>query len=235
MCCFLDSFCHCDWSPSWIVLLHQRHVDPIRVVEIHVEQSGRQLRSPSMFPALSSKIILGLDTIPLVNKMEGIGVINVLLWAWNRSWLSFPDAINLLLPVEASINYLGRVEVGKSPDKVVVGPNCIGQALTIMLPHDNFIRVLLHCLLLLLSISPSLILLCCPHHVDLPLVPANQCHDVSHVDRVYRDTMALPFEVVKHDVVEVDPLLKGCSVLMLGVKILITSASVGPDKELVCP
>ena len=48
-----------------------------------------------MFPALSSEIILGLDTIFLVNEMEGIGVINVLLWAWNRSWLSFPDAINL--------------------------------------------------------------------------------------------------------------------------------------------
>ena len=191
--------------------------------------------SPSIFPALSSKIIIGLDTIPLVNEMEGIGVINVLLWAWNWSWLSFPDAINLLLPVEAFLNYLGGVEVGKSTDKVVVRPNFIAQALTIMLPHDSFVGVLLHCLLLLLNISPSTVLLCCPHHVDLPPVPADQCHDVSHVGRVHLDTMALPFEVVKHDVVEVDSLLKGCSVVGLDVQILITSASVGPDKEIICP
>jgi len=188
-----------------------------------------------VFPALSCQIILRLHTIPLVNEMEGLGVIDVLLWAWNWGWLTFADAINLLLPVEAAIDYFGGVEVGKSLNKFVVRTNCIGQALTIMLPHYSFIHVLLHCLLLLLSISPSLILLCCPHHVDLPLVPADQCHDVSHVGRIHCETMALSFEVVKHDAVEADPLLKGYSVLILDLQILISSASVGPGKELVCP
>ena len=45
--------------------------------------------------------------------------------------------------------------------------------------------------------------------------------------------MAFPFEVVKHDVVEVDSLLKGCSVVIFDVQILIRFASVGPGKELV--
>ena len=127
------------------------------------------------------------------------------------------------------------MEVGQSPYEVVVGPNCIAQGFSVMLPHCSFIGVLLHSLLLLCSVSANSILLCTPQYVDLPLVLTNQCHDVSHVSRIYGDTMTFSSEVIKHDVIEVDPLLKGCSVLMLGVQILISFASAGPGKELVCP
>ena len=103
---------------------------------------------------------------------------------------------------------------------VVVEPNCIAQGLCIMLPHYNFIGILLRFLLLCCSVCVSSILLCSPRHVDLPLVMSDQCHDVYHVGRIHCDTMAFPFEVFKHDVIKIDSLLKGCSVLMLGVQIL---------------
>ena len=44
---------------------------------LHVEQSERRLWAPSMFLALSQKIILGL--LLLVNEIEGTRVIDVLL------------------------------------------------------------------------------------------------------------------------------------------------------------
>ena len=100
-----------------------------------------------------------------------------------------------------------------------------------MLPHYSFISVPLRSLLLFLIVISSSILLCIPHHIDLPHVMANQSHDVTH-----GDTMTVPFEVVKHDLIEIDPLLKGRSVLMLDVQILISFASVlGPNKKRVCP
>ena len=136
---------------------------------------------------------------------------------------------------EAFINYLGGVEIGKSPYEIVVKPNCIIQGLTIILPHYSFAHVLLHSLLLYLSVSSSSVLLCCPYHFNLPLVTANQCYDVAHVDRIHHNPIAFPFKVVKHDVIEVDLVLKGCSVLMLDLQILINFASVGPNKELVYP
>ena len=46
--------------------------------------------------------------------------------------------------------------------------------------------------------------------------------------------MTFPFEVVKHDAVEVDPLIKSCDVIMLGLQILVKSPCICPDKELVC-
>ena len=104
-----------------------------------------------------------------------------------------------------------------------------------MLSYYSFISVLLHCLLLCLSLSSSSILLCCPQYVDLPLVMSNQCHDVIHVGRIHCDVIVLPFAIFKHDVVEVDPLLKGCSVLMLDLQILIRCSSTCPDKYIVCP
>ena len=104
-----------------------------------------------------------------------------------------------------------------------------------MLPHYSFVCVLLHSLLFCISVSSSSVLVCSPRHVDLPLVMSNQCHDVTHVCRIHCDTMALPFEVVKHDVIEVDPLLKACSVSMFDVQILLSFASVCPEKEYVCP
>ena len=142
----------------------------------------------------------------------------------------FPAGCHLSLPFEAFINYLGGAEVGKSTDKVVVRTNWISQWLTVMLPHYNFISVLLYPLLLFLIIRASSVLLGCPHHVDLPLATSNQCHDVTHVSRIHGDKMALLFEFLKHDAVEVDPLLKGCSVIMFDLQILIRFASVGPDK-----
>ena len=117
------------------------------------------------------------------------------------------------------------MEVGKSPYNIVVGLSYIAQELTIALPHYSFIHILL-CSLLLLSVSSSFV--CSTHDVDLLLVMSNQCHDVVHVDRIHGDTMSLLFEVVKQDVVEVDQLLKGCSVIMLDVQILISFASTGP-------
>ena len=148
----------------------------------------------------------------------------------------FADAINLPLPFDAFINYLWGVEVGKSSYKIIVGQNCITQSLTVMLLHCSFICVLLCSILLFLRVSSSSVLLCSPHHVDLPFVTPNQCHDAPYVGRIHGDTMTFPLKVFKHDVVEVDPLLKNCSVLMLGVQILVSFASiVGPDKELLCP
>ena len=149
-----------------------------------------------MCPALSSQLILGLCAIPFVNEMEGLRIVFILLWTWNSSLDSFPDTIHPPPPLDACINYLECVEVGLSPYEIVVGPNCIAQGLHIMLPHYSFIRVLLHCLLLFCSVCASSILLCSPQHVDLPLVMTNQCHDVTHVGRIHRDTMAFPFEVV---------------------------------------
>ena len=90
-----------------------------------------------------------------------------------------------------------------------------------MLPCYSFASVLLHCLLLLFSVRASSLLLCCPQHVDLSLMSTDQYHDVTHVCRIHHDTMTSPFEVVKHDVVQVDSLLKGYSVIILGVQILI--------------
>ena len=73
-----------------------------------------------MCPALSSQLILGLCTIPLVNEMERLGKGNILLWVWNISWVSFPDGIDLPLHFKAFVNYFGGGEVGKSTDKAVV-------------------------------------------------------------------------------------------------------------------
>ena len=189
-----------------------------------------------MCPALSSQLILGFCTIPLVNEMEGLQIVNILLWTWNSIWISFADTVDLPLPFEAFVNYLGGVEVGKSRYEIVVRPNYIAQqGLIIMLSHYSFISVLLRCLLLLLSASSGSILLCSPQHVDLPLMTSNQSHDATHVGRINGNTMPFPFEVVKHDGIEVGPLLKGCSVLMLCIQILISFASICPDKELVCP
>ena len=150
-------------------------------------------------------------------------------------WVLFLRSLDPPLPFDSFFNYLGGVEVGKSTDKVVVRPTCIAQGLIARLPHFSFVRVLLHSLLLLCSVRAYSILLCSPQHVDLPLVTSNKCHDVTHVGRIHRDTMALPFEVIKHDVIEIDSLLKGCSVLMLELQILISLASVGPGKELIFP
>ena len=58
---------------------------------------------------------------------------------------------------------------------------------------------------------------------------------ITHVGRIRRDTPTFPFELVKHDVIEDDSLLKGCIVLMLCIQILISLAFIGPAKELVCP
>ena len=68
---------------------------------MHDEQSGVQIWGPS------------------------ICLINIPLWAWNISWVSFADAIDLPLPFEAVIDYLGCVEVRKIKDKVVVRPHFI--------------------------------------------------------------------------------------------------------------
>ena len=220
MGCFLDPFCHRDQSPSQIVLLQQCQVDPVAVVEVHVEQSAAgQLWGPSMCPALSSQLVLGLRTIPFVNEMEGLRIVSILLWIWNSSLDSFPDTIHLPppfdAPIDACINYLGHVEVGQSPYKMVAGPNCIAQRICIKLPHYSFVRVLLCCLLLCCSVSASSILVRSPHHVALSLVTFDQCHDVTRVGRIHGDAMLFLFEVFKYDVIEVDSLLKGCSVLML--------------------
>ena len=105
-----------------------------------------------------------------------------------------------------------------------------------MLPYCSFISVLLHCLLLCLSVSSGSVLLCSPHHVDLPLVTLNQCRGVTrHVGRIHYDTTTLPSEAVKHHVVEIDSLLKGCSVIMLDLQILISFPSADPDKDLIRP
>ena len=127
------------------------------------------------------------------------------------------------------------MEVGQSPYEIVVGPNCIAQGLTVVVSYYSFISVLLYCLLHFCSASSSSVLLCSPQHVDLSLVTSNQCHNVTHVGRICCDTMALLFELVKHYVVEVDPILKGCNVLMLCIQILISLDSISPGKELVCP
>ena len=191
-----------------------------------------------MRPLLSVQLILGLYTIPLVNKMEHLRVINFLLWEWNISLGSFSDTIDLPLPILACINYLGGVEVGKSLCKILVQPNCIAKELTVVLAHYSFISFLLHSFLLLLLflyVGSSSVLLCSPHHVDLPFMTSNQCHDVTHGSRIHRDAPALPFEVFNHNDVKIDPLLKGCSVLMLDIQILVSISSIGLGKELVCP
>ena len=174
--------------------------------------------------------------IPLVNETEGLRIIYVLLCACNWELGCFSRPLDPPLPFDSSFHYLGRVEVGKSTNNVVVRSNCIAQGLIAMLPYYmSFISVLLHSLLLLCSVCASSFLFCSPQHVDLPLVTSNQCHDVTHIGRIHRDTLALPFEVVKHDGIEIDSFLKGCSALMLHIQILISLASVGPDKKLVCP
>ena len=73
-----------------------------------------------------------------------------------------------------------------------------------MLPYYSFKCVLLHSLLLCFRASSSSVLLCCPHHVDLPPMTANQWHDVTHVGRICGDTMSLPFEFLKHGAIEDD-------------------------------
>ena len=160
--------------------------------------------------------------------MEGLRVINVLLWSRNWGWGFFSCPLNSPLPFDSSVNYLGCVEFGQSPYKIVVRLNYIVQGLI-------FISALLCCLLVLYSVSSSSVLLCSSQHVDLPLRTSNQSYDVTHVCRIHGDTMPFPFEVVKYDVIEVDPLLKGYNVLMLDVQILASFASVCPDKELVYP
>ena len=139
--------------------------------------------------------------------MERLRVINVLLWTWNWDWNPFSCPQDPSLPFDACINYLGRVEVGQSSYEIVVGPNCIAQGLIVMLPYYSFICVLLRCLLLFCSVRTSSFLLCSPQHVEISLVPTNQCHDVIHVGKIHCDTSTFPFELVKHDVKEVDPLL----------------------------
>ena len=101
---FLYSFSQRGALPSWIVLLHQCQVDPVRMVEIHDEQPEGQLWNPSMRPALSCQIILGLCTIPFVNEMERFRIIDVLLWAcnWGLGYLSRP--LDPLLPFGSSSN-----------------------------------------------------------------------------------------------------------------------------------
>ena len=107
MCSFLHSFRKREALPSWIVLLHQCQVDPVHVVEIHVEQADGQLWGPSMQPALSCQIILGLCAIPLVNEMEGLRIIDVLLWACNWELGSFSRPLDPPLSFDSSFNYLG--------------------------------------------------------------------------------------------------------------------------------
>ena len=101
----------------------------------------------------------------------------------------------------------------------------------------QLLHLLLYSLLLfLLSVCARLILLYGPHYVDISLVKSNQCCDVTHVGRIHRATIAMLYEFVKHDVLEVDPLLEGCCVLMLCIQILVSFASgYYSDKELVCP
>ena len=94
-----------------------------------------------------------------------------------------------------------------------------------MLPHYSFVSVLLHSLPLCLSVCTGSVLLYCLHHVDLPLMTFNQYHDVTHTCIIYGDTIVLPFKFIKHDVIDVDPLLKCSSVLMLDLQILISSPS----------
>ena len=80
MGCFLHHpFRHGYWFPSWIVRLCRCHIDLVGVVEIRIKQPEGQLGAPSVLPALSCQIKLGLPAIPLVDEMEGIRVINVLL------------------------------------------------------------------------------------------------------------------------------------------------------------
>ena len=46
-------------------------------------------------------------TSKAVNEMEDLGIlVNILLWAWSSSLVSFTDVIVLSLPFEAFINYL---------------------------------------------------------------------------------------------------------------------------------
>ena len=90
-----------------------------------------------------------------------------------------------------------------------------------MLSHCSFISVLLHFLLF----PPSV----CTGYVS------NLCHDATHVYIICNDTMTLPFEFLKHDIIEVDPLLQGCSVLILGLQIPIRFVSISPEKELAYP
>ena len=45
---------------------------------------------------LSIQIILGLYTISLANEMEGLGVINILLWTRNSGLVSFDDTFLFL-------------------------------------------------------------------------------------------------------------------------------------------
>ena len=98
MCSFLYSFQKREDPLSCIVLLHQCQVDPVGVVEIHVEQPEGQLWGPSMQPALFCQIILGLSAIPLVNEMEGLRIIDVLLWACNWGLGSFLCPLDPPLP-----------------------------------------------------------------------------------------------------------------------------------------
>ena len=136
------------------------------------------------------------------------------LWAWYIDWwdlhvFAFCWFFNLY-GLFLTLNGSDLIAVVVNPFvsnlclyKAVVKPNYIALGLIIMLPHSSFVSALLHCFILCLSVSSGSVFLCYPHHVDLPLVTSNQCHDVTHVGRMHSDTMVLPFKFVKHDVVEV--------------------------------
>ena len=87
----------------------------------------------------------------------------------------------------------------------------LAQELTVMLPHHSVVGVLLH----FWSISSGSVILYYPCHIHFPSMASNKCHDTTHVDRINSNTMSLPFELLEYGAVEVDSLLKGCSILML--------------------
>jgi hypothetical protein len=97
----------------------------VSVVGVAIVQSKFQLGRPSMYMRFTVQIILSFLSISLVNPMIITTVVDLLLIAINFTLFSFPFA-SYFIPFPSFHTTLynrRRMEVRKSPNKVVVSPN----------------------------------------------------------------------------------------------------------------
>ena len=173
-----------------------------------------------MLPALSRQIILCLHIIPLVDEMEGIRIVNFLYGNGTEAGTHYHTVLTFLFPWMHPSTTFGDWKIERvGMDKIDISPNCIVvvQRFTSTLPCYSFMRVLLWSLLLLYyySVCSNSILLYCLRYIHSLLVMSNQCHNVTHISRIHGDKPSLPHEFLDHGIIEVDPLLKGCSAALM--------------------
>ena len=110
----LHHFLHFKFPTVRSVDLNETLVVAVRVAASNIEKRKDNYGAPIVLLAYSSKVVLCLLTVALVDEVEGLGVSSILRRALHRRSDHLPSPVAVFLPVQHTLSFLQddrRVEV----------------------------------------------------------------------------------------------------------------------------